>query len=202
MRVRPASVGETLSTEFPRDDELMGRLRANDATALDLLFERYSRLVLRIAVRILHDYGEAEDVVQEAFFCVFQRAKLFDQSKGTAKGWIVRIALHRALDRKSYLDRRGFYLGTNIDSLDNTLLGKRDQCREIEAKLNLALLDKAFEELPQVQRRTLESFYFEGLTLREISEKLSEPLGNVRHHFYRGLERLRKSAFVQTLREK
>jgi RNA polymerase sigma-70 factor, ECF subfamily len=183
---RPVSVPETLPAQSPRDDEL--------------LFDRYSRLVLGIALRILHDYGEAEDVVQEAFFRVFQRAKLFDQSKGTAKGWIVRIAFHRALDRKSYLDRRGFYLGTNIDSLDDTLLGETDLCREIGAKLNLVLLDKAFEELPEMQRRTLESFYFEGLTLREISEKLHEPLGNVRHHFYRGLERLRKSAFVQGLR--
>lgn len=202
VRTRPISVPETLPAQSPRDDELMARLRANDSTALDLLFDRYSRLVLGIAVRILHDYGEAEDVVQEAFFRVFQRAKLFDQSKGSAKGWIVRIAFHRALDRKSYLDRRGFYLGTNIDSLDDTLLGKTDLSREIGAKLNLVLLDKAFEELPEMQRRTLESFYFEGLTLREISEKLNEPLGNVRHHFYRGLERLRKSAFVQGLRGK
>jgi RNA polymerase sigma-70 factor (ECF subfamily) len=52
-----------------------------------------------------------------------------------------------------------------------------------------------------MQRLTLELFYFEGLDLREISEKLNQPLGNSRHHFYRGLERLRKSAFVQRLRE-
>jgi RNA polymerase sigma-70 factor (ECF subfamily) len=55
--------------------------------------------------------------------------------------------------------------------------------------------------LPNTQRATLELFYFEGLDLREISQKLNQPLGNTRHHFYRGLERLRKSAFVQSLRE-
>jgi len=68
--------------------------------------------------------------------------------------------------------------------------------------MNRMHLERAFEELPQIQRRTLDLFYFQGLELREISERLNEPLGNVRHHFYRGLEKLRKSAFVRRLREK
>ena len=80
-------------------------------------------------------------------------------------------------------------------------MGGTDLDREIGSKLNRAQLRKAFKELPDVQRVTLELFYFESLDLREISEKLNEPLGNTRHHFYRGLERLRKSAFVQKLRE-
>lgn len=188
--------------QCPSDDELMSRLCRNDASAIELLFARYSRLVLGIALRVLHDRGEAEEVVQDAFFSVFQSARLFEPSKGTAKAWIVQIAFHRALDRKSFLDRRGFYLGTDVECLDYTLFEKADLDREIEAKLLRVQIDKAFEELPEVQRRTLELFYFEGLELREISEKLNEPLGNVRHHFYRGLERLRKSTFIQALREK
>jgi RNA polymerase sigma-70 factor (ECF subfamily) len=184
------------------DEELLIRLQASDATALDLLFDRYSRLVLGIALRVLRDYGEAEDVVQEVFFHVFQKASLFNPLKGSAKGWIVQVAFHRALDKRAHLGRRGFYLGTEIESLDDTLLGETDLDREIGAKLNRAQLEKAFEELPQMQRRTLELFYFEGLELREISEKLNEPLANVRHHYYRGLAKLRKSAFVKKLREK
>jgi RNA polymerase sigma-70 factor (ECF subfamily) len=186
----------------PSDTELMDRLRASDPTALDILFDRYSRLVLGIALRVLHDYGEAEDAVQEVFFHVFQKAALFDPLKGSTKGWIVHVAFHRALDKRAHLGRRGFYLGTGIDCLDDTLLGETDLDREIGATLNRAQLEKAFEELPEMQRRTLELFYFEGLELREISEKLIEPLANVRHHYYRGLAKLRKSAFVKKLREK
>jgi RNA polymerase sigma-70 factor (ECF subfamily) len=186
----------------PLDEELMARLQANDSVALSLLFDRYARLVLGIALRVLHDYGEAEDVVQEVFFHLFQKASLFDPLKGSAKGWIVQVAFHRALDRRAHLGRRGFYLGTEIESLDDTLLGETDLDREIGAKLNRAQLEKAFAELPEMQRRTLELFYFEGLELREISEKLNEPLANVRHHYYRGLAKLRKSAFVKKLREK
>jgi len=183
------------------DEEAMARLQANDTSALEILFDRYARLVFRIARGVVRDSGEAEDVVQEAFFHLYKKSTLFDGSKGTVKNWIVQVALHRALDRKAHLARRGFYLGTDIASLDDTLLGGTDLDREIGAKLNRVQLEKAFEELPEIQRVTLELFYFEGLDLREISENLNEPLGNTRHHFYRGLERLRKSAFVQRLRE-
>jgi RNA polymerase sigma-70 factor (ECF subfamily) len=184
----------------PSDEALMKQVQANNPASLELLFERYSRLVLTIARGIVRDSGEAEDVVQEAFFYLYRKAALFDGSKGSAKNWILQIALHRALDRKAHLTRRGFYAGTEINSVDDTLLGETDLEREIGAKLDRAQLGKAFQLLPELQRLTLELFYFEGLELREISEKLGEPLGNTRHHFYRGLERLRKSAFVQSLR--
>jgi RNA polymerase sigma-70 factor (ECF subfamily) len=184
---------------IPSDEELMACLQSNDSSALEILFDRYSRLVLSIARGIVRDTGEAEDVVQEAFFYLYKKSALFDGSKGSVKNWILQIALHRALDRKSHLARRGFYLGTDLGSLDDTLLGETDLDREVGAKLNRVQLEKAFEQLPEVQRLTLELFYFEGLDLREISEKLGEPIGNTRHHFYRGLERLRKSAFVQRL---
>ena len=156
---------------------------------------------LGIAFRVLRDYGEAEDAVQDTFLYLYTRAALFDARKGSAKGWIIQVAFHRALDRKSFLGRRGFYLGTEIDPVRDTLLGTTDLDREIGAKLNRAQLERAFAELPDAQRRTLELFYFEGLELREIATQLKEPLGNVRHHYYRGMERLRKSAFVEKLRE-
>jgi RNA polymerase sigma-70 factor (ECF subfamily) len=186
---------------LPTDEEVMARLQANDSVALEILFDRYARLVFRIARGVVRDTGEAEDVVQEAFFHLYKKCSLFDGTKGTAKNWITQVALHRALDRKAHLARRGFYIGTDVVALGDTLLGGTDLDREIGARLNRIQLEKAFEELPEVQRRTLELFYFEGLELREISAKLDEPLGNTRHHFYRGLERLRKSAFIQKLRE-
>lgn len=184
----------------PTDEELMAGLQAKDANALEALFGRYARLVSSIAFRILRDYSEAEEVVQEAFFYIYQQSKVFDPARGGAKAWIVQVAYSRALDRRDYLLRRGFYGGTEIDSLDDTLIGKIDVEREIGSRINLGHLQKAFEGLTEMQRRTIELFYFEGMQLREISEKLHEPFGNVRHHFYRGLERLRKSPSVQRLR--
>jgi RNA polymerase sigma-70 factor, ECF subfamily len=184
----------------PSDEELMERLRERDSEALDTLFNRYARLVMRIAFRTLRDHGEAEDAVQEIFLYVYRKAALFDARKGPAKAWIVQVAVHRSLDKKSYLGRRGFYLGTEIDSVVDTLLGSTDLDREIGAGLDRVKLEEAFAELPDAQRRTLEMFFFEGMELREIAGTINEPVGNVRHHYYRGLERLRKSAFVRRLR--
>lgn len=183
------------------DEALMAGLVAKDAEALDLLFGRYSRLVFAIALRILNDRNEAEDVVQEVFFSLYQKAVLFDSGKGTAKGWIVQVAFSRARDRRAHLSRRGFYSGTDVESLQDTLIGQTDVEHEVSVKLDFSHLRSAFEELTTIQRRTLELFYFEGLELREISERLREPFGNVRHHFYRGLERLRKSPVVKRLRD-
>jgi RNA polymerase sigma-70 factor (ECF subfamily) len=185
----------------PSDEELMAGLQTKDDKALDLLFAKYSRLVFAIALRILNDRSEAEDIVQVVFFSLYQKATLYDPGKGTAKGWIVQVAFSRARDRRAHLLRRGFYSGTDVESLHDTLVGSTDVEHEVGVKLDFSQLRCAFEELTPIQRRTLELFYFEGLDLREISERLREPFGNVRHHFYRGLERLRKSPAVKRLRD-
>lgn len=189
-------------SEGPSTDDaaLLTRLDARDPSDIDGLFERYSRLVLGTALRVLGDASEAEEVVQEVFFYLYRKPQLFDPSKGSLKAWIVHITLCRALDRKLYLTRRRLWVRTDVDWLE--VEGKTDLERELEAKLSRKHLEQALAGLTQMQRRTIESFYFEGLDLREISEHLREPLGNVRHHFYRGLKRLRNNSLLHRLRSK
>jgi RNA polymerase sigma-70 factor, ECF subfamily len=191
---------DTLAVRIPRDEQVMDRICAGDSSALTFLLDRYSRLVLGIANRILHDHGEAEDVVQDVFFQVYQKAHQFDPSRGTAKAWIVQIAFHKTLDRKSYLNRTGFYNGVEVETSCDALRDDTDLDRELGAKLNRVQLEKAFSELSDMQRRTLELYFFEGLALTDITGRLNESKANIRHHFYRGLERLRESVFVRRLR--
>lgn len=181
----------------------MTLLCEGDASALNTLFSRYANLVYSIAFRILHEVGEAEDAVQECFLYLFRKAALFDSSRGSAKIWIVQIAYSRALDQRTHLRRKKFYQRTDIDSPDlmEELAEQGDMEREIEARLDFGRLRAGFDELTESQRETLKLFYFEEIGLREISERLNEPIGNVRHHFYRGLERLRKSAVVGRVRK-
>jgi len=188
------------STPRLSDEELMARVRSADAEALGLLFDRYARLVRTVAVRILLDPGEAEDSLQDTFLYIHRKASLFDPLKGPAKAWIVQVAAHRAQDKRSWLMRRGFYAGTETEYLADTIAGATDLEREIGGGIDRAILELAFAELPAEQQRTIEMYYFEGLELREIADKLNCPLGNVRHYYYRGLEKLRKSAFVRMLR--
>jgi RNA polymerase sigma-70 factor (ECF subfamily) len=186
----------------PSDESLMLALKAADREALAELFRRYSRLVFSIGVRVLRDAGEAEEIVQDVFLYLYEKANLFDATKGMAKAWIVQIAHHRSLDRKGYLYRRQFYVGTDVAALADTLAGRDDLDRDLASKLNRDRLREAFERLSERQRATLELFFFEGLELKEIAERIGETYENVRHNYYRGLQKLRKDAFVQKLRDK
>jgi len=187
----------------PRSDEtLMSSLKVQNRGALDELFRRYSRLVFSIGMRILRDTGEAEEIVQDVFLYLFEKAALFDEGKGGAKSWLVQVAHHRSLDRQEYLHRRNFYFGTNAGVLADTLAGTCDLERDLASKQSRERLQEAFESLTDQQRITLELFFFEDLTFLEIAERIGESLENVRHHYYRGLQKLRKDAFVKKLREK
>ena len=91
------------------DEGVMERLREGDANALPILFDRFYRLVLKIALRILRDAGEAEDLMQEVFLEIFKKAAQFDPAKGSVKTWILQYAYHRSLSRRQYLALRNFY---------------------------------------------------------------------------------------------
>jgi len=186
----------------PSDEDLVLRIVQRDSSALETLYDRYSRLFMGIGLRILGDRGEAEEIVQEIFVYIYQKAALYDPKRGPANKWIVQVAYHRTLDRSEYLRRRGFYAGTDVEAVADTLMGGTDLDQEIGSKLDRAQLERAFAELPDRQRETLELFYFAGLSLQEISEKFGESLSNIRHHYYRGLDKLRKSGIVQQMREK
>jgi RNA polymerase sigma-70 factor, ECF subfamily len=161
---------------------------------LGILFRRHRRAVLNVAERILRDASEAEDLCQEVFLLLFEKANLFDESKGTASSWIIQIAYHRAMNRRQYLARRQHY---NIQELDEEQIGAGRQPLFIDEIAARNLLNRLRAELSEEQRTTLELHFFEGYSLREIAEKTNQTLGNVRHHYYRALERLRSNLFPQ-----
>lgn len=193
------AIAGMLEASSQEDAQLIAHLEARDSSNLKILFDRYSRLVLGIACRVLGDLSEAEEVAQEVFFYLYRKPELFDPNKGSVKAWIIQITLCRALDRKSYLARRRVF-ARDIDLLE--LPEQTDLETEIETRLSRERLERALADLPQMQRRTIEFFYFEGLDLGEISKQLSQSIGNVRHYFYRGLKRLRKSALLHRVSDK
>jgi RNA polymerase sigma-70 factor, ECF subfamily len=182
------------------DEELLTRLKQQDRDALALLYQRYSRLILTIGFRILRDRGEAEDLVQTVFLYLYQRAELYEAEKGAARSWILQVTYHRALDKRTYLARRQFYLGTDLTVPPDTLSGGTDVERETGLRLNGEQLLEAIAELPEKQRTTLELYFFEGRDWQEISQRLGDSVANVRHHYYRGLEKLRKNPAIQRLK--
>jgi RNA polymerase sigma-70 factor (ECF subfamily) len=170
------------------DELVMAHLRQGHDDALGVLFDRYHRLVLHVALKILHDVGEAEDVMQIVFMEIYKLAVQYDPARGSTKTWILRCAHHRSINRRKHLLRRKFYASGNVASLADEL----PDCHSsvVASQEAKQLVEQGFQALSGNQRRVIELAYFEGLTLKEIAEETSETLGNVRHHYYRGLDKL------------
>lgn len=179
------------------DEELMARIREDDKDALAVLFRRYSRLVLRVARRIIRDETEGEDVVQEVFLFLYSKRNVYDSSKSSPVSWIVQITYQKAIQRVRYLTSRRFYTHADLEGkaaqIVDTTTTKNDYSAEVV--LGRTGLKKVFEDLSDDQRETLKLYFFEGYTLREISVRMGQPLANVRHHYYRGLAGFRMGIF-------
>jgi RNA polymerase sigma-70 factor (ECF subfamily) len=176
------------------DEILLSRVVAGDPDALDCLFRRYASLVRGIGRRILRDDGEAEDLVQEVFLFLHGKAGLFDSSRGSSRSWIVQVIYYQAFSRRRHLISRQFYARTDRRENAEPAFAPmaRDHQHSGEAIFDRAVVANMLPTLTEPQRETLRLYFFEGLTLDEISAKLNQPLGNVRHHYYRALDRLRK----------
>ena len=184
------------------DEDLLERIAQGEQEALAYVFERYARLVRAIAARILKDVAEADDLVQELFLFIQRKCSIFDSSKGSARSWIVQMAYKRAIERRRYLTARHFYTHADIQSGNCDVVGKPTTEDDYSAETVFGRngLQKVLESLSEDQRETLRLHLFEGYTLTEISAKLAQPLGNVRHHYYRGLDKLRKQMFGRKVR--
>jgi len=183
------------------DESLVARVGAGDDDALGTLFERYARLTRSVAVRILRDAAESEDLVQDLFLYIQRKCGIFDSSKSSARSWIIQMTYHRALDRRRYLKSREFYAQPFLQADVVQAVGRPtdESDYSAEAVFGRNGLDKIVNALSADQRETLRLHFFEGYTLSEISEKLAQPLGNVRHHYYRALDKLRKQMFANDL---
>jgi RNA polymerase sigma-70 factor (ECF subfamily) len=175
------------------DEELMEHLKQGQREALGVLFDRHYRLVYSVALRILHDHGEAEDLMQDVFIEIYRKIADFDAEKGSAKTWLLQYAYHRSLNRQKYLAIRNFYDPQDIPELDAWELRNNSHgWNGLTFEEWGQVLRKGFSLLNEKERQTLDLAYFQGLLLKEIAEQLQEPLPNIRNHYYRGLKKLRE----------
>jgi RNA polymerase sigma-70 factor (ECF subfamily) len=200
---RKAAAGATVEVKAlapaeVSDESLLSQICIGDHAALAALFERYAQLTRIVAARILRDEAEAEDLVQDLFLFIQRKCGIFDNSKSTARSWIVQMAYHRALDRRRYLKVREFYAQPYFQADSAQVVGKptTESDYSAEAVFGRNGLEKIMNALSADQRETLRLYFFDGYTLAEVSEKLGQPLGNIRHHYYRALDKLRKEMFA------
>jgi RNA polymerase sigma-70 factor, ECF subfamily len=167
----------------------------DDQEALGSLFRRYARLVWSVGRRILRNNEEADDLVQDVFLFLRRKASAFDSCKGSARSLIVHITYQRAISRRRYLTSRHFYSSKDLgEENDGGMPAPATPLYDesVEAHLGREGLKRALAELSADQRETLRLYFFEGFSLEEVAAHMGQSPGNVRHYYYRGLDKLRR----------
>ncbi len=168
------------------DTALLSRVGQGDENAMETVFRRYSGPVYSVALRVLHDTGQAEDVMQEIFLQLWRKPAAFIQGRGSLGAWLVVVTRNRAID---LLRRR-----KQTDSVDDVVLASPINVAD-DAERN-AMMEKVravLVNLPQEQRKSLELAYFEGLSHTEIATRTGDPLGTVKTRIRLALITLRKA---------
>ena len=179
------------------DAELIGRAAAGDAQALAVLYDRYSSVVLSFAYRMVGDRQLAEEVLQEAFFRAWQQGRAFNAGRGTFITWLLSITHNLAIDEIRKRQRRPQKAESEEPEALLAFVADTSAGAAVEDEVWLGSLREAIvgalRDLPDAQREAIELAYFQGLTQREISERLGEPLGTVKTRMRLGLLKLRES---------
>jgi len=177
------------------DELLISRICGGDKDALGLLFRRYAGIVRGVGYRVLRDRTEADDLLQEIFLLIHRLCGTFDSSKGSARFWILQMTYRRALCRRRYLTTRHFYKRLDLDEVADELIDPRNKAgfdNTLDGMFGAGKGQQAFAALSESQRKTLRLYFIEGYTFKEIAQKLGQSRGNVQHHYFRGLDKLRK----------
>jgi RNA polymerase sigma-70 factor (ECF subfamily) len=174
------------------DADRLARVADGDGTALAALYDRHVRTVYSMAMRVLRDEADAEDVVQEVFAQVWRQASRYDERRGTVVAWLLNMSRTRAIDRlRARRTRPQAVASARQEAMDDRIAPSVDPVDALTADRDAARVRRALEQLPMLQRLALELAYFEGLTQSEIADRLEEPLGTVKTRIRLGLFKLR-----------
>ena len=179
-----------VALRFKDDSDLARRLKSREPQAVSDLYDRYGRLVYSLIYRVVRDAGTAEDLVQETFLRVWNRAASFDQQRGALGPWVLAVARNRAIDYLRSIDGRMSAGSLELDRIENP--ARFSAFDDSALSLGRArMLKDAFEKLTPNQRMVIELAYYEGMSQTEMAERLKQPLGTVKTWVRSALKALR-----------
>jgi RNA polymerase sigma-70 factor (ECF subfamily) len=176
---------------FKDDADLARRLRARDPHVMSKLYDRYGRLAYSLIYRVVRDTGVAEDLVQETFLRVWNRAQSVDAERGALGPWILTVARNRAIDHLRSTEGRMAAGALELDRVENPAMFADFEDRALTLDRARRLKD-AFTKLTPVQREVIELAYYEGLSQTEMAQRLKQPLGTVKTWVRSALKVLRE----------
>jgi RNA polymerase sigma-70 factor (ECF subfamily) len=175
-----------------RDRQLLRRIQGGDEEAFRTLFAAYGPSAMALASRVLRQAHLAEEIVQEAFLALWLSTELYDERRGSVKGWLMTMVHHRAVDsvrREETQRRRADELMGGIREETEDPSG--DVVEAVAASGERAAVRAALDALPAEQREVLGSMYFDGLSQSQIAERTGTPLGTVKSRALLGMRRMR-----------
>jgi len=189
---RPPGAQGATAAQGSSDLELMARLKARDAAAMSLLYDRYSAPLHSLALRISGNPVDSAELVQEVFIQVWKQADHFESGRGSVIGWLFMIARTRALDSVRARTRRGnVEQETDPDAPIEAIEPQPSPEASVLSGESASEVKAALTTLSVPERRVLELAYYEDLSHAQIAEALRLPLGTVKTHIARGLRKLR-----------
>jgi RNA polymerase sigma-70 factor (ECF subfamily) len=173
------------------DAELLQKISRRDANAFAALYERYATVLYSLCLAVLKKPDEAEDVLQECFLTVWEKASAFNGMKGSAYTWLVTLTRHRAIDRlrsKNFQMRLQKPADFDFDAIADD--GANTPLEAASFSERAEIVQKAFATLPVAQREVLRLAYFEGCSQSEIAGRLQVPLGTVKTRTRQAMKKL------------
>jgi RNA polymerase sigma-70 factor (ECF subfamily) len=185
MKSNVEGPGQSIDGSAEQDIQLLERVRRGDEQAMATLYDRYSKVVYSVALRVLRDTASAEDVLQDVFLGIWRRPESFVSTRGSLGGWLAVVARNRSIDM---LRRK-----RPSEQIEEVYLASPfNLANEAERNTMMQKARAVILRLPPEQRKTMEMAFFDGLTHSEIAEITGDPLGTVKTRIRTALLSLRK----------
>jgi RNA polymerase sigma-70 factor (ECF subfamily) len=178
--------------ELEAEIDLLKRVGQGDRLSFEALYDRFSGVLFSVAYRVLNNQEAAEDVLQDVFIQIWEKAPLYDPARGKPMTWAITLARNKAIDRLRSTQRRD-RLRDEMEREAETF-EKFDDRSSFDAAAGVEtgkLVREAIQKLSKDQREAIELAFFSSLTQTEIAGRLNEPLGTIKARIRRGMMRLK-----------
>ncbi len=184
---------EPPSHDVQNEIDLLAKTGRGDRASFEQLYDRYAGVLFSTAYRVLNDQEAAEDVLQDVFVQIWEKAPTYDPSRGKPLTWAVTMTRNKSIDRLRSAQRR-YRLHDEVERETEIMEQTPDRSSPdaVDTSEHSKIVHSAVMQLSKEQRQAIELAFFSGLTQAEIAEKLNEPLGTVKARIRRGMMRLKE----------
>ena len=195
------AAGGMLTPQQQSDREMLALIVKGDQRAFSQLYDRLSKPLYSLAIRMLGDASEAQDALQEVFLQIWRRAASYDPEQSSVFSWAVLMTRSRVIDRLRRRDRRSRVIVASTDDeqadVGSTTASQDESAADTAGRNEEAMRARSsLNRLPAEQRQAIELAFFNDLTHQEIASQLGQPLGTIKARIRRGLLKLKEQTVL------